>query len=80
MSKLRFRSFIPKIAHHLAEGNPSSYRYFLERQKETYGELSQDDLNLIFECVEICLDVPDRVGRENLFIEAGVPTTKTNNQ
>jgi len=80
MSKLRFKSFIPKIAYHLAEGNPSSYRYFLERQKEAYGELSQKDLNLIFECVEICLDVSDRVGRENRFIKAGVPTTKTNNQ
>lgn len=41
------QGYLAKIAYHLAQGNISKYKYFLQRQREMYGELTPEDIQVI---------------------------------
>jgi len=75
MAKVKFKSFIPKMAYHLSEGNKESFKHFEKRQIEVYGNLSHKDLETLMNCVEICHDVEDRDERDKRFVELGIPTS-----
>ena len=35
--------YLPKIAHHLSQGNMDKAQYFVDRHVATYGPLTDDD-------------------------------------
>lgn len=75
MAKVKFKSYIPKMAYHLSEGNVKSFKHFQKRHNEVYGRLSHADLETLMDCVEICHDVEDREERDRRFVELGIPTS-----
>ena len=43
--------YLPKIAYHIYKKNPDNVTYFTQRQEETYGKLSEDDLKKVIDMV-----------------------------
>jgi hypothetical protein len=37
------QGYLPKIAYHLGQGNIQKFHYFMKRQIEAYGDLSEQD-------------------------------------
>ena len=35
--------YLPKIAYHMLQGNKEKVQYFVQRQNETYGPLTNED-------------------------------------
>jgi len=75
MAKVKFKSFIPKMAYHFWKRNLESFNHFEKRQIEVYGSLSDKDWKTLFDCVKICHDVEDREKRDRKFVELGIPTS-----
>lgn len=47
MNRKHPNGYLPKIAYHMAQGNHAKVQYFADRQIETYGPLTSENMALI---------------------------------
>ena len=71
--KIKFASFLPKIAYHSVKGNQDSVRYFVNRQIDMYGGMTASDIMMLTKCIKVVERNYDRETQLCAFVAIGVP-------